>query len=74
MKYHRIPHVSSFETPKEVFDASTKMFEGNNINQKMTFSDQLKNVKIQNSETILSYFRRVSQIKEQFEVVEENVE
>ena len=34
----------------------------------------MKNVKIQNAETIQSYFTRVSQIKEQFEVVEEEVD
>ena len=40
----------------------------------MTLRNQLKNVKIQNSETIQSYFTRVAQIKEQLEAVEENVE
>ena len=55
-------------------DSLTKIFEGNNINQKMTLRKQLKNVKIQNVETIQSYFTRVSQIKEQLEVVEEEVE
>ena len=40
----------------------------------MTLRNQLKNVKIQNSETIQSYFTRVTQIKEQLEAVEENVE
>ena len=34
----------------------------------------MKNVKIQNSEAIQSYFTRVSQIKEQLEVVDEEVE
>ena len=34
----------------------------------------MKNVKIQNAETIQSYFTRVSQIKEQLEVVDEEVE
>ena len=33
----------------------------------------MNNVKIQNSETIQSYFTRVAQIKEQLEAVEENV-
>ena len=33
----------------------------------------MKNVKIQNEETIQSYFTRVSQIKEQLEAVEEEV-
>ena len=36
IKDHLIPHVSSFKTSKEVYDALTKMFEGNNINWKMT--------------------------------------
>ena len=65
--------MSSFKTLKEVFDALTKMFKGKNINQKMTLRNQLKNVKIQNSETIKYYFTRVSQIKEHLESVEENV-
>ena len=34
----------------------------------------MKNVKIQNKETIQSYFTRVSQIKEKLEVVDEEVE
>ena len=40
----------------------------------MTLRKQLKNVKIQNAKTIQSYFTRVSQIKEQLEAVEEEVE
>ena len=58
-----IPHVSIFKTPKEVYDALTKMFEGKNINQNMNLRNQLNNVKIQNSKNILSYFTRVAQIK-----------
>ena len=74
IKDHLIPHVSSLKTPKAMFDALTKLFEGKNMNQKMTMRNQLKNVKIQNAETIQSYFTRVSQIKEQLEVVDEEVE
>ena len=40
----------------------------------MALRNQLKNVKIQNAETIQSYFTRVSQIKEQLEAVDEEVE
>ena len=43
---HLIPHVSSLNTPKSMFDAMTKLFEGKNINRKMTLRNQLKNVKI----------------------------
>ena len=55
-------------------DSLTKLFVGKNINQNMTLRNQLKNVKIQNVETVQSYFTRVSQIKEQLEAVEEEVE
>ena len=58
IKDHLIPHVSSFKKPKEVYDSLTKMFEGKKINQNMTLRNQLKNVKIHNSETIQSYFTR----------------
>ena len=37
IKDHLILHVSSLKTPKEVFDALMKLFEGKNINQKMTY-------------------------------------
>ena len=36
IKDHLIPHVSSLKTPKEMFDALTKLFEWKNINQNMT--------------------------------------
>ena len=64
IKDNLIPHVSSLKTHKEVFDALMKL---------MTLRNQLKNVKIQNSETIQSYFTRVAQIKEKLEADEENV-
>ena len=57
-----------------MFDSLTKLFAGKNINRKMTLRNQLKNVKIQNAETIQSYFTRVSRIKEQLEAVDEEVE
>ena len=52
IKDHLIPHVSSLKTPKAILDSLAKLFEGKNINQKMTLRNQLKNVKIQNEETI----------------------
>ena len=75
IKDNLIPQVSSLKTPKAMFDALTKLFEGKKyINRKMTLRNQLKNVKIQNVEKIQSYFTRVSQIKEKLEAVDEEVE
>ena len=68
-----VPQVSSLKTSK-MFDSLNKLCEGKNINQDMTLRKQLKNVVMQNAETIQSYFTRVSQIKEQLVAVEEEVE
>ena len=57
-----------------MFDSLSKLSKEKNINQKMDLRNQLKNVKIQNAETIHPYFTRVSQIKEQLELVDEEVE
>ena len=53
-----MPQVSSLNKPKEIFYSLTKLFEGKNINWKMTLRKQLYNVKIQNAETIQSYFTK----------------
>ena len=45
--------VSSLKTPK-IFNSLTKLFEGKNRNQNTTLRNQLKNVKIQNAETMQS--------------------
>jgi transposase InsO family protein len=64
IKDHLIHHISSLSSSKQMMDTLTRLFEGSNINQRMTLRSQLKNVKMQNSETIHSYFSRVNQIKE----------
>ena len=57
-----------------MFDALTNMFEGKNIDIRMTSRNQLKGVKIQKEKTMQSHFSRVSQIKEQLEVIGDMVE
>ena len=52
LKDHLISQVSSKDTPKEVFDALTNMFEGKNISRRMTLRNQLKGVKMQKAETM----------------------
>jgi hypothetical protein len=64
IKDHLIPQVSSRDTPKEMFDALSRMYEGRNINRKMNLRTQLKNVKMQKGETVQDYFSKVSQFKE----------
>ena len=57
-----------------MFDALSNLFEGRNINRKMTLRNHLKSIKAQNSETMQSYFTRVDQIKEKLEAIGDMVE
>ena len=74
IKDNLIPQVSSRETPKEMFDALSSLFEGRNINIKMTLRNHLKSVRTQKSETMQSYFSRVSQIRDHLEAIGDTVE
>ena len=69
IKDHLIPQVSSKKTPKEMYDALARMYEGRNINRKMNLRSQLKSTKIYQGEYIQDYFTRVSQFKEQLEAI-----
>jgi hypothetical protein len=52
-----------------MFDALTRMYEGNNINQKKNLRTQLNNTKTQRGEPIQDYFSRVTHFKEQLEEI-----
>ena len=67
IKDHLIPQVSYKETPKQMYDVLSKMYEGKNINKKMNLRAQLKGIKMSKGESIQDYFIRVSQFKEQLD-------
>ena len=52
IKDHLIPQVSSKNTPKEMFNALTNLFEGKNVNKRMSLRNQPKGVKMQKKETM----------------------
>jgi hypothetical protein len=74
IKDHPIPYVSSQKTPKEMFDALSKLYEGKNINRKMNLRIQLKNTKMQKGEMIQEYFSRISEVKEQLKAIGDTID
>ena len=74
IKDHLNPQVSSKDTPKEMFDALSGMYEGRNINRKMNLRAQLKSTKTSKGESIQEYFTRVSQFKEKLEEIEDKID
>ena len=61
--------LSSLNTPKNMFDSLTKIFEGKNINWKVTLRNKLKNVKIQNAETIQSSLQGSLKSKNKYMII-----
>jgi hypothetical protein len=74
IKDHLIPYVSSKKTLKEMFDALSRLYEGNNINQNMNLITHLKNTRMQRGESIQEYFSRISQFKEQLEAIRDAID
>jgi murein L,D-transpeptidase YafK len=74
IKDHLIPYVSSKKTLKKMFDALNRLYEGNNINQKMNIRTQLKNTRMQKGESIQEYFSKISQFKEQLEAIRDAID
>ena len=62
------------KTPKEMFDALSRLYEGRNINKKMALRTQLKNLKMQKSKSIHAFFTRISQINEQIIAIGDSIE
>jgi hypothetical protein len=69
IKDHLIHHVSPLKSLKKMMDGLTRLFEGKNINRRITLKTQMKNVKLQDSDSSQSYFSRVNQIKEHIEAI-----
>ena len=74
IKDHLIPYVSSKKTPKEMFDALTRLYEGKNINRKINLRTQLKNTRMQKGEMIQEYFSRILEFKEQLEAIGDTID
>ena len=74
IKDHLIPQVSSKETPKQMYDALSVMYEGKNSNRKMNLRAQLKSTKMSKGELVQDYFTRFSQIKEQIDAIGDSLD
>ena len=69
IKDHLIPQVSSKETPNQMYDSLSRIYEGDNINKRMNLRAQLKSTKMSKGKSIQEYFIRVSQFKEKLEAI-----
>jgi hypothetical protein len=62
IKVHLIPYISHLDSSKKMYDALTNLFLVRNIGQVMSLKNELRDLKMNDDDSITSYFVRISQL------------
>jgi hypothetical protein len=68
---HLIPYISHLDSLKKMCDALTKLFSVRNIGQVMSLKIELRDMKMNDDDSITSYFVRISQLRDQLQAIED---
>jgi putative lipoic acid-binding regulatory protein len=60
IKDHLIPYISHLDSSKKMYDALTSLFSVRNIGQVMSLKNELHDIKMNDDDSITSYFVRIS--------------
>jgi hypothetical protein len=71
IKYHLIPYISHIDSSKKMYDALTNLFSVRNIGQVMSLKNEICDMKMNDDESITSYFVRISQLRDKLQAIEE---
>jgi hypothetical protein len=71
IKYHLIPYIFHLDSSKNMYDALTNLFLVRNIGQVMSLKNELYDMKMNDDDSIKSYFVRISQLRDQLQAIEE---
>jgi hypothetical protein len=71
VKYHLIPYISHLDSSKNIYGALTNLFSVRNIGQLMSLKNELCDMRMNDYESITSYFVRISQLIDQLQAIEE---
>jgi hypothetical protein len=71
IKDHLIPYISHLDSSKKIYDALTNLFSVRNIGQAMSLKNELRDMKMNDDDSITSYFVRISQLRDQLQAIEE---
>jgi putative lipoic acid-binding regulatory protein len=71
IKDHLIPYISHLDSSKKMYDSLTNLFSVRNIGQVMSLKNELRDMKMNDDESITSYFVKISQLRDQLKAIEE---
>jgi hypothetical protein len=70
IKDHLIPYISHLDSSKKMYDSLTNLFSVRNIGQFMSLKNELCDMKMNDDDSITSYFVRISQLRDQLQAIE----
>jgi putative lipoic acid-binding regulatory protein len=73
VKDHLIPYISHLDSSKKMYDALTNLFSVKNIGQVMSLKNELRDMKMNDDDSITSYLVRISQLRDQLQAIEETI-
>ena len=73
IKDHLIPQVSQKRTTKRMFDILKELFENSNVNRALALKQQLSNIKMTRTDSVASYFIKITELKDQLGTIGEVV-
>jgi uncharacterized protein YbaP (TraB family) len=68
---HLIPYISHLDSSQKMYNALTNLFSVRNIGQVMSLKNELRDMKMNDDESITSYFVTISQLRDQLQAIEE---
>jgi hypothetical protein len=71
IKYHLIPYISHLDSSNNMYDALTNLFSVKNIGQVMSLKNEIRDMKMNDDDSITSYFVSISQSGDQLKAIEE---
>jgi hypothetical protein len=69
VKDHVIPYISHLDSSKKMCDALTNLFSVKNIGQVISLKNELCDMKMNDDDSITSYFVRISQLRDQLQAI-----
>jgi hypothetical protein len=71
VKDHLIPYISHLDSSKNMYDALTNLFSFKNLGQVMSLKNEHCDMKMNDDDSITSYFVIISQLRDQLQSIEE---
>ena len=69
-----IPHISELKIAKAMYDALVGLFESKTNSKRLALRNQLRCMKMTNSDLVATYFMKVSQLRDQLKAIRDLIE